>query len=64
MTLVGYNPEFCRKLIAVTYAYDIGTGPLSQYAYGNHSFGLSFHLSGRLRWNQRLEDIRKPFFAR
>lgn len=60
----GFLTGRISESIAVTYAYDIGTGPLSQYAYGNHSFGLSFHLSGRLKWNQRLEDIRKPFFAR
>ena len=50
--------------MSLTNAYDVGTGPLSKYSYGNHSFGLSYEIMGRLNWNQRLEDLRKPFMVR
>ena len=50
--------------VNLTYAYDVGTGPLSRYSYGNHSFGISYEIIGRLNWNQRLEDLRKPFMVR
>ena len=50
--------------LALTYAYDMATSTLSQYAYGNHSFGLSVALTGRARWNKRLENQIKPFFVR
>ena len=50
--------------MSLTYAYDVGTGPLSKYSYGNHSFGISYEIIGRLNWNQRLEDLRKPFMVR
>ncbi|MDG1062813.1 MAG: PorP/SprF family type IX secretion system membrane protein [Flavobacteriaceae bacterium] len=50
--------------LALTYAYDMATRALSQYAYGNHSFGLSVALAGRERWNKRLDDQLKPFLTR
>ena len=50
--------------MSLTYTYDVGTGPLSKYSYGNHSFGISYEILGRLNWDQRLEDLRKPFMVR